>query len=38
MISFSSAALAFSGPALAPQHVVPAVQMKAPGEIGVTPP
>jgi len=38
MISFSSAALAFSGPALAPQHVVPAVHMKAAGEIGVTPP
>merc|ERR1719311_236679 len=34
----SSAPLSFSGPALAPVRQLPAVEMKAPGEIGVTPP
>ena len=34
----ADAALAFTGPALAMRPAMPAVQMKAEGEIGVTPP
>jgi hypothetical protein len=38
MLALSSASLSFSAPALAPQMQPAAVSMKAPGEIGVTPP
>merc|ERR1719453_223459 len=37
-LSLFASPLAFSGPALAPRVQLPAVQMKAEGEIGVTPP
>ena len=38
MLSLASSALSFSAPALAPRLNQAAVSMKAPGEIGVTPP
>ena len=38
MLSLSQASFAFSAPALAPQMQPTAIAMKAPGEIGVTPP
>ena len=38
MLSLSQASFAFSAPALAPQMQPAAIAMKAPGEIGVTPP
>ena len=37
-LSLVFGAAAFNGPALAPRSAPPAVTMKAPGEIGVTPP
>jgi len=38
MLSILSSSFAFQGPALAPRSACSAVSMRAPGEIGVTPP